>query len=247
MFDFSAIPEPWQTLCWLILLGVTALLIGGFVLSPYDVQRTGRMKKISELPQTALLIGLALLFWLSAGRTEPIATLITAGIVVGFVGDLFMANVFKQNEKDHVLSGMAAFGVGHVLYILAFREIAVQYGLHDAARYALALIITWAIAALLWLVLVRKPGGSRMQYAALAYGLFLASMAGFALGLALQRAAFLPLAVGAVLFVLSDTLIAARLFAGRTFRYMGDAIWLTYIVAQVLIVTVIPLTSAASA
>src|SRR4051812_14675890 len=102
MFDFSAISGPGQTLCWLILLGIAILLIGGFALSPYDVQRAGRMKKITELPQTALLIGLALIFWLSARQNDSIAVLVTVGIVFGFVGDLFMANVFRQNEKAHV-------------------------------------------------------------------------------------------------------------------------------------------------
>jgi hypothetical protein len=240
---FAAVPAPWNLICQLLLLGILALLVGGFILNRYDNERAGRVPKSMELPQSALLVVLAAMVWATAARPTSLSTLgalVCAGIACGFVGDLFMANSFKQ--KNSVLSGMAAFGIGHVLYILAFRELAVQFALHDLSRYALALLITWAAAMILWFILVRKPDGGAMQYAALAYALFLASMAGFALGLALQYRTFLGLAVGAILFLLSDTLIAARLFAGRVFLYMGDAIWGTYILAQALIVLVMPLT-----
>jgi hypothetical protein len=239
---FAAVPAPWNLICQLLLLGIWVLLVGGFSLNRYDDERAGRVPKSMEWPQSALLIGLAAIVWAMAARPTPLATLgalVCAGMACGFVGDLFMANVFQQ--KSHVLFGMAAFGIGHVLYILAFRELAVYFALHDLGRYTLAVLITWAAALSLWFALVRKPGGGAMQYAALAYALFLASMAGFALGLALQNRTFLGLAVGAILFLLSDTLIAARLFARRVFLYLGDAIWATYILAQALIVLVVPL------
>ncbi len=241
MFAFTAVPAPWGTLCQLLLIGVGALLIGGFVFNPYNTDRLGRMPKITELPQSVLLIALAVIVWLTAARDTPLATLgllVAVGMALGFVGDLFMANVFKQ--ENHVLFGMLAFAAGHVCYMLGFREIAVHFGLHDLASYALALVLTWGVALVLWFTLIRKPGGDVMQYAALSYALFLASMAGFALGLALQQGAFLPLAIGALSFLVSDALIAARIFAGRSFAYLGDVIWATYILAQTLIVTAVP-------
>jgi hypothetical protein len=225
----------------LLMLPIVALLIGGFALNRYDTTRAGRMPKITELPQTALLVVFAAIVWITVPGGPPlkaVAALLCIGVAFGFLGDLFLANVFRQ--KNYVLFGMIAFAIGHILYILAFRELAVRSGLHDVGLYALALGFTWLLAAVLWFILVRKPNGGPMQYAALAYALFLASMAGFALGLALQHGALLPLAIGAILFLVSDTLIAARLFAGRTFAYIGDLIWLTYIAAQVLIVTVTP-------
>jgi hypothetical protein len=224
------------------LLPILALLIAGFAFNRYDAARAGRMPKITELPQTALLIVFAAIVWITlpgASGLNSVAALLCIGVAFGFLGDLFMANVFRQ--ENNVLSGMVTFGIGHVLYILAFREIAVRFGLHDTGRYALALGFTWLLAVVLWFILIRSPRAGGMQYAALAYALFLASMAGFALGMALQNGALLPLALGAILFLLSDALLAARLFAGRRFRYIGDLIWLTYITAQVLIVAITPL------
>ena len=125
--------------------------------------------------------------------------------------------------------------------MFGFREIAIAFGLHVTASYVLALVAMWIAGGLVWFFLVREPTGDQaMQRAALGYALFLASMAGYALGLALQAPAFWPLAIGGLLFLVSDTLIAARLFGGRSATYLGDVVWTTYIVAQVLIVMAVP-------
>lgn len=242
MPDMAVLPAPWDVIGWLLLLGVALLLVGGFLRHPYDDLRQGRMPKRTQLPQTVLLVALAVIVWLAAARQTALAGLglfVGLGVALGFLGDLFMADVFRQ--KDHVLFGMAAFGAGHVCYMLGFREIALAFSLHAVGAYAIALLFTWAAAIILWLLMIRSPTGEAgQQYAALAYALFLASMAGYALGLALQRGVLWPLAAGGLLFLLSDALIAARLFGGHRFRYMGDVIWATYILAQALIVTAVP-------
>ncbi len=242
MRGMAVLPAPWDVIGWLLLLGVALLLVGGFIRHPYDDLRQGRMPKRTQLPQTVLLIALAVIVWLTAARQTALAGLglfVGLGVALGFLGDLFMADVFRQ--KDHVLFGMAAFGAGHVCYMLGFREIALAFSLHAVGAYAIALLFAWAAAIILWLLMIRSPTGeAARQYAALAYALFLASMAGYALGLALQREALWPLAAGGLLFLLSDALIAARLFGEYRFRYMGDVIWTTYILAQALIVTAVP-------
>ena len=68
------------------------------------------------------------------------------------------------------------------------------------------------------------------------YDPFLASSAGFATGLALNLSLFIPLAIGCALFLLSDLILAAQLFAGLSFPLIGDVVWLTYGPAQMLIV-----------
>ena len=56
------------------------------------------------------------------------------------------------------------------------------------------------------------------------------------MGLALVDGRFLPLAIGGALFLLSDLLIALRLFQNSQQPRLNDLIWLTYGPAQMLIV-----------
>ena len=242
MPGFSAAPAPWGAIGQLLLLAVGLLLVGGFARSPYDERRLGRMPKHTQLPQTLLLLLLALMMWFAAARDtswSALGLLIALGVGFGFLGDLFMANAF--NQKDHVLYGMAAFATGHIFYLLGFRQIALALALHAPGSYLFSLALLGIVAVVMWFLLVRDPAGNRvMQFAALVYALFLAGMAAYALGLALQQAAFWPLATGGMLFLVSDGLIAARLFGGRRFAYLGDVIWTTYIIAQALIVTAVP-------
>ena len=80
----------------------------------------------------------------------------------------------------------------------------------------------------------RQP--SFLHNAALPYALLLASSAGFASGLALNASVFIPLVLGCALFLVSDLILAARLFNGASFPLIDDVVWLTYGPAQMLIV-----------
>ena len=59
---------------------------------------------------------------------------------------------------------------------------------------------------------------------------------GAAAGLSLQRPAFWPVALGALLFLISDLILAAQLFNGLRFRLINETVWLTYGPGQMLIV-----------
>ena len=83
---------------------------------------------------------------------------------------------------------------------------------------------------------------SALHWMALPYALLLASTAGVVTGLAVQDPVFWPMAIGAALFVLSDLIIAGRLFNPRPLGsqrhsdLIDNTIWLTYGPGQMLIV-----------
>lgn len=52
----------------------------------------------------------------------------------------------------------------------------------------------------------------------------------------MQDKAYVPFAVGGARFLVGDLILAAELFNGAEFRFVGDAIWFTYGVGQMLIV-----------
>jgi hypothetical protein len=107
----------------------------------------------------------------------------------------------------------------------------------DTASRPAALGAAWAVALAGWWALVRNSKRSPiLNYGALAYALLLGSMSGLAAGLAARNRRYMPVAIGAALFLASDTLLASRLFRSMHFPQIGDVIWLTYISGQALIV-----------
>ncbi len=169
------------------------------------------------------------------GGAERYALFVALGMTLGFLGDLLMAGLIPV--EPHVLGGMLAFGAGHLFYIAAFVGFGNRQGLDAPGPRWVALAIWLVVGMAGWYAVVfrgQKP--SVLHWAALPYALLLASTAGFATGLAVQARAFIPLALGTGLFLVSDLILAGQLFSGLTFPLIGDVIWLTYGPGQMLIV-----------
>lgn len=226
----------------LILLILWAgLLFGGFLMGSGSDRR---MPRVTRLASSFCLVLLAWSFALvaPAGASGNFAWLIAVGMTLGFIGDLFMARVFPFDA--HILAGMGSFALGHIAYIAAGVYLGNAIGLNAPAPRFLALAAWLLIGAAGWyLVIYRSRKPAVMEWAALPYALLLSSTVGIATGLALQEPAFLPFALGAALFLFSDLLIAAHLFAGRKTRGINidDLIWLTYGPGQMLIVHALPI------
>jgi uncharacterized membrane protein YhhN len=211
-----------------------ALLLLGLALGRPDARRRNRIPLPVRMLSSALVLAAALLLWKDAGaRTERGARLIAGGMGCDLLGDLVMAKLIPL--RRHVIWGMLAFGAGHTLYMRAFLERSRQATV--AGRPYPALGTAWAIALAGWWALVRNPEvGKTLNYASLIYGLLLASMSGLAVSLAALERRYAPAALGGGLFLISDMILASELFRKRHFPSIGDLIWLTYIVGQVLIV-----------
>lgn len=217
------------------------LLFGGFLLGKPTKKNPHRMSAWTRLGSSGVL-ALAAWLWFGLSLNSPVrgyALLIALGMSLGFLGDLFMAKII--HVPNRVLAGMASFGLGHVLYIAALLGLGTSVMGIDKSLLWGSLLAFWLIAAAGWYALVfRGENASGLKWAALPYGLLLASTAGLAVGLALQSSGFIPLAIGAILFLLSDLILAAQLFNNLSFPLIDDIIWLTYGPGQMLIVYSIP-------
>ncbi len=213
------------------------LLFGGLVFGKAQPGRQGHMPMWTRLA-SSLTLAMAGWVWAAAagnGAASSFARLIAVGMTFGLLGDLFMAKLLPVSP--HVLWGIGAFALGHVAYIAAILGFGDARGL-NAAGPRFAAWLAWLIigAAAWYFVVFRGQRPTVLHWAALPYSLLLASTTGFATGLALQHPAFAPLAIGAALFLSSDLILAARLFAGRSFPLIDDVIWLAYGPGQMLIV-----------
>jgi hypothetical protein len=230
----SSVASVWLT--GLLILWA-ALLLGGFVFGRVNAARTGRMPLWTRLASSAVLV-MAAWSWYLVGRgttTSLFALLIAVGVTLGLVGDLFMARLLPVS--GYMLLGMGAFGLGHVSYIAGGILYGNQHGLAESGtRYGIWAL--WLVMGLIgWYLAVFRGQSQRsaLHWVALPYTLLLASTAGVATGLAVQDPALWPMAAGAALFLLSDLILAARLFNGWFFPLIEDAIWLTYGPGQMLI------------
>ena len=147
--------------------------------------------------------------------------LVCAGLVFSLAGDVFL-----MLPKDRFVAGLVSFLAAHLLYIAAFSLGGVTFTWTVALPYAL-------YAAVLLRVLLPRVGA--LGVPVLVYALALTVMAWIA---AERAAAGLPggwlAAVGAALFVVSDSALAVNRFV-RPFRGAQALVLSTYFLAQTLI------------
>ena len=215
-------------------LAWAALLFGGFAFGRPAAPGGRRMPTWTRMASSVVLVAAAAVFALSTPGSLPLA-LVAVGMAFGLLGDLFMARLILRGNA-YVFGGIGAFGLGHIAYIAALILAGSAEG-PTAARWG-ALAAAWVLALILWFAVIWRPAKARgpLHIAALVYALLLASTFGLATGLALGDPAFWPVALGALLFLLSDLILAAGLFNGLRFRGMDDVVWLTYGPGQMLIV-----------
>jgi uncharacterized membrane protein YhhN len=223
---------------YVLLVAWTALLGLGFAAGKLDQRGVQRIPRLNKLLSSGILLLCSLLHWRFGASGTPLsgfAALILAGMSLSLIGDVLMAGVVPLPQ--HVFFGMGAFGAAHAFYISGYLRLGTVLGLQNRLARVSALGGLILLAVPLWWALVRSPRQPRaVNCASLAYALLLSVMVGLAVSLALQNVRFVPLALGALLFLVSDLLLGHRLFQGGHFRLIGDLVWMTYIAGQLLIV-----------
>jgi uncharacterized membrane protein YhhN len=213
------------------------LLFGGFAFGPLDASRQGHMPTWTRM-LSSLVLAVAAWSWyafLAAASTREFSLFIALGMTLGLVGDLVLARLLPLAQP--VLLGMAAFGLGHIAYITAI----LSFGQSRHLVAPVPLVTAWIVWLLIgvagwYLVVFRGHAPTALHWAALPYALLLASTAGVATGLALRTPVLVPLAIGAILFLASDLVLAGGLFGAIHVAFINDIIWLTYGPGQMLIV-----------
>lgn len=238
MISIIHLGDPFQRL-WLLGLLIlwAALLFGGFAFGATNAQENRRMPTWSRMASSLTLViaGWSWYLFTRESQASLFSLLIAIGMTLGCLGDFVLAKLIPFPEPT--LGGIAAFGLGHIAYISAILSFANRQHLNAPGPLWGAWIIWLLIGVVGWyLIVFRKRKPTALRIAALPYALLLASTAGFATGLALQFPAFILLAIGGGLFLLSDLILAAELFNNLKFPLIGDVVWLTYGPAQMLIV-----------
>lgn len=173
--------------------------------------------KVSSIALLALLAAVA-------GRRK----LLVLALAFSGLGDLLLdvRRLGSLGPEQLFLFGLVSFLVAHLFYVALFVKARSQIGISAVRKVACIVVVAVAAASLavLW------PGLKEMRIPVLAYSLVLTAMA-----LTAQRSRFGTLvAVGALSFVASDTMLAMSIF-GHPFPGSRVLVWITYYAAQALI------------
>jgi len=201
------------------------------------------------------VVSVAQLLSISMGWSEAIIvskTLIMLSLIGYYLGEVRKRNghflralffcwagdilLLKQADAEiFFMLGLAAFLFGHLLYILAYRELRWKDGGLQRAQKLRVSFPVALVGTTLILVLLPYLGSLKIPvigYAVVLMGMVMAAF--FRYGRT-SPDSFWLVAAGAISFMISDSILAINKFH-TAFSYAGPLIMLTYILGQYLIV-----------
>jgi uncharacterized membrane protein YhhN len=179
------------------------------------------MRTANKTLTVALLALLPLTYLANGANAAPLIGL-TLALALSALGDFFLA---LKDQQRFFVPGLTSFLAAHVAFVAVF----IPYtATRDGA--ALAIIIATVAAAGFFLSRI-APNLGKLRLPVFAY--FAVIMAMVATALSIPGASWM-LGAGAILFALSDSLIAVRKFM-RPFPGINEAVWITYCTAQFMI------------
>lgn len=203
-------------------LALTLLVAVSGALTLWDEHRRARRAVYVFKPLTTVLI-----LALAAAAPQPVSrgyqALVCVGLLFSLAGDVFL-----MLPRDRFVAGLVSFLVAHLFYVAAFAPRRARL----AAPLVLAALLMYGI--LLMRALWPRLGNLRAPVVVYAAALLVMAWQAAARWTVLETAPALLAAVGAGLFVVSDSVLAWERFVGR--HAYGQAVVLgTYFIAQWLI------------
>ncbi len=158
------------------------------------------------------------------------------GVLACFTGDLIFGNIISISAS--FLGGIAAFGIAQIFFVCLFIKILKANKIKVLnKRLFISMSVLYLICFLLCFIFVKYSNPSTViTFGILAYSLLLCTMASFAISLTSINVRCWVIAAGAILFVVSDTIIGLTGFGILHISNREIFIWSTYIPALMGIV-----------
>ncbi len=157
--------------------------------------------------------------------------ILLAGLLFTLAGDVLLMN---DSVSNYFISGLACFLLAHICYIWLFLSIAPQ-AFSSLLKRPSYFIIVLVYALTLLVVLWPRLGDLRLPVAVYARVISVMLLAAIAVAHQLKGITGKWILSGAILFVISDSLLALNKFL-QPFPYAGVLIMLTYCLAQAFFV-----------
>ncbi len=184
-----------------------------------------------QMVSKPLLIPLLVTFFQSkVVATSTIKNWVLAALFFSWVGDVLL--MFVPKNEIFFLLGLSAFLLAHICYIIFFHKIKLLEKITGRAWLLLPVVVYYGL-----LIYLLSPHLLEMKLPVQIYGLVISFMFMLALHMLfiVNKKAGVLMMVGALLFVLSDSILAINKFY-HPFKIAGVLIMLTYGLAQYFIV-----------
>ena len=186
---------------------------------------------VEKITKPLLVLVLAGYFvWSTGPFSTGLKKWVLLALFFSWVGDILL--LFVADDASFFLAGLSAFLIAHIFYIFFFHVLRVRENIKGNVLLLVLVFIYYAI-----LMTVLSPGLGSMKLPVRIYGVFICFMLMLAMHMlySKHRKAGLKMVAGALLFVLSDTVLAINKFY-YSFMEADILIMITYGVAQLLIV-----------
>jgi hypothetical protein len=235
---FRTLSRPVRFCAIIVWLAWALLLAGGLAARVFPNAKVASLEtELKASSSLALVVAAWRFVCILPPASRRVSFLIAIGMTLGCLGDATPMLGAWWPDPQRTLGNMMLFGSGHAAYIracwLLYRDTrrspsgALWYG--SLALWLMTGGAVWYFAA------YTGTQQAVMRIPALAYTLLLSATAGGAMSVALISRCFLPVFVGAVLFLVSDVLLGVWIFHDLVFRPF-DLVWLSYGLGQMLIV-----------
>ena len=208
---------------------VIMLFLGFVVFDLVAVSTQQEHLRYFSKPGIVLMLAALLLSCVRAGSL--MRTFILLALLFSWIGDISL--MFTGRDPVFFMMGLAAFLVAHVFYIVFFNRIKKREGIKP--KWWLLIMVVFYYISLLTLLLPSLE--EEMKIPVPIYGLVISFMLLLALHMpyGVHKTAGKLMAIGALLFVISDSILAIDRFY-HSFEYAGFVIMLTYSIAQFFLV-----------
>lgn len=140
---------------------------------------------------------------------------IFVGLVCGLIGDIYLElkRIYPQDNDTYFNIGVAAFSLGHIMYLLAILNI-FGYAFDYLWPVLISLLIAIAFACVLFFVLAKpmKLDFKTSKWQSFAYCILLVFMASFSTILTIKTGTNLFFTLGLIVFLLSDLVLSMQYF-----------------------------------
>lgn len=205
---------------------ITITILLSFVTVTLQVQQKHSLRFISKCLASLGFMAAAFLALSTQNKVETWHFAIVAALLLGLMGDVFLGTkelIKKEFEDPLMLGGLIFFLLGHIAYILVFSLTAARFNYWMLALLAVFPIVIYSLIKFKAI----EPGKASIPM--IVYSLVIGAMAVAAINYLAESLSLKGwlIFIGAVLFCLSDTLLAFYNF--KSFKNPNNKQILSYI------------------